>query len=441
MVKKHWIPVLGALSLSSLLTCCAPPGTSPTAGSPQSCAWSATPVTYPASTIPATSAGSYDTLSGIAAITPNDLWAVGSYATHLTTSGWPYNAVFVEHSDGKQWTPYSAPDALDAGKFSGDSLSAVAGSSATDIWAVGMIGNTGDSLTPPSQTLTEHFNGSSWSIVNAPDAYLGSSQGSDDLSGVAVLSPSNAWAVGTAAWNSSLAIDSSFTMGLVEHWDGTRWNVVTLPSPVPSLTAAAWSILNSPTAALPTQAIGSWSLSGIDALSASNIWVVGSETPNVTTTLSEPRTLVEHWNGSTWNIVPTPDLTLNEPMFDNSRRATDSLTAITGTSSDNLWAVGGALPQGTLTLHWDGSSWKIIPSPTTGNVRSYGNATPLTSAAATGSAVWSVGAVLMEWNGAEWKPMYTVNGQQYGNLTGVAAPNSADLWAVGNEAILHRHCG
>ncbi len=437
---KRWIPVLGALSLAAVLASCAPAAGTPETSAPLSCSWTITPVAYPPSSISSSSRGEYDSLSGIASISQHDLWAVGSYASHVTSTGWPYDNVLVEHSDGSTWTQASAPDALDAGKFSGDSLNAVAGSTPSNVWAVGTLGIAGDPLTPPSETLTEHFDGSSWSIVTAPDAYLGSSQGADELTGVAVLSKNNAWAVGTASWNSSLTITSSFTTGLVEHWDGSAWSIVTLPSPVPALTAAEWNSLSSPAAAPPSLAIGSWSLSGIDALSASDIWVVGSETPNVTTTLSPSRTLIEHWDGSAWSIIPTPDLTLGESLLDNSRRATDSLTAIAGTAPDNLWAVGGALPQGTLTLHWDGSSWKIVPSPMTGNVGSFGDAVPLAAAASTGTSVWAGGAVLMDWNGAQWLPLYTIDGKQYGTLTGITSTPGGDLWAVGSESVLHRHC-
>jgi hypothetical protein len=56
-------------------------------------------------------------------------------------------------------------------------------------------------------------------------------------------------------------------------------------------------------------------------------------------------TLSEHWNGSAWTVVPTAD---GNP----ASSGTNVLRAVAGVSSSDLWAVGSFLDAGghTLTL-------------------------------------------------------------------------------------------
>ena len=92
-----------------------------------------------------------------------------------------------------------------------------------DMWAVGDIG-TGTGCNPfqtvgggggPVQTLAEHFNGTSWSVVPAPALNAA-------LSGVAGAAGNDVWAVGEQAQGSSVNT-------LIEHWDGTSWSVAPAP--------------------------------------------------------------------------------------------------------------------------------------------------------------------------------------------------------------------
>ena len=68
-------------------------------------------------------------------------------------------------------------------------------------------------------------------------------------------------------------------------------------------------------------------------------------------------TLIEHWDGTSWSIVPAP-----------SPGTAPRLTGVSGTSPASIWAVGYDTPAGgsgpqTLTLHWDGTSWTTVASP------------------------------------------------------------------------------
>jgi hypothetical protein len=67
---------------------------------------------------------------------------------------------------------------------------------------------------------------------------------------------------------------------LIEHWDGTAWNVVTSPSP---------GFFNE--------------LFSVHARSATDVWAVGETLANNASSTQPP---IERWNGSAWKVVPSP---------------------------------------------------------------------------------------------------------------------------------------
>src|SRR5262245_29929120 len=98
------------------------------------------------------------------------------------------------------------------------------------------------------------------------------------LHDVAVLSPTDVWAVGyydTA---------SGATRSLTVHLEDGVWTVV--PSPNPSRTVL---------------------LSGVVALSPTDLWAVGTYFVDPTVgSIGTPRTLAIHWDGLSWTRVWTP---------------------------------------------------------------------------------------------------------------------------------------
>src|SRR5258708_36569927 len=111
---------------------------------------------------------------------------------------------------GQSWSRVSSPN---VGRF-GNSLAGVAVISANDVWAVGTDGQGG--YGSPTQGLTEHWDGTGWSIV--PDASPMNSQ----LFGVAAVATNDVWAVGNYSDNQGV---HTFT----EQWNGTSWSAI--PSP------------------------------------------------------------------------------------------------------------------------------------------------------------------------------------------------------------------
>ena len=191
-------------------------------------------------------------LSAVAAVTANNIWAVGSSSNTTNSS-----QTLIEHWTGSKWSTVKSPS-----PGSGIvSLVDVAVVSANNIWAVG-------SSNGFSTTLIEHWNGTQWSVVKSPNPAPISL-----LIGIAVVSSSNIWAVGQ-----SLA---QMGQTLIEHWNGS-----------------AWSVVKSPNQAGSTNNF----LLGITVLSASDIWAVGGfQSSN-----NAGHTLIEYWNGSKWSIVPSP---------------------------------------------------------------------------------------------------------------------------------------
>src|SRR5205823_1270424 len=135
--------------------------------------------------------------------------------------------------------------------------------SANNVWAVGYAwGGSGAS----TATLTEHWNGTQWSVVPSPNVTTIDNY----LHGVAVISANDVWAVGTS--------DDEGTNGfqtLVEHWNGTAWSVVSSPNPD----------------------LGN-RLYGVAAVSANYVWAVGDYASG-----GIARTLVEHYTSPC--VTPT----------------------------------------------------------------------------------------------------------------------------------------
>ena len=140
--------------------------------------------------------GPFSGLNGIAALAPNDIWAVG-YTGDRT---------LVEHWDGSVWSRIPSPN----GRAAYSALLGVGAVSANDIWAVGDQG---------SRPLIEHWNGKAWRLV--PAATLGRDRG---MFWRVAASKAGVWAVGER--------DRSIHdhRALVQRWDGRRWRVVRNPT-------------------------------------------------------------------------------------------------------------------------------------------------------------------------------------------------------------------
>jgi hypothetical protein len=121
------------------------------------------------------------------------------------------------------WDPFAHPST--SGRT--QDLYAIAAAGRHDVWAVGRSwGEVGGAL--EFRTLAQHWDGNAWTTVSTPDVETAPAR--DNLSGVAAVAPDNVWAVGSSATSSS---DFS-SKPLVEHWDGSVWQILGMP-PLPAL--------------------------------------------------------------------------------------------------------------------------------------------------------------------------------------------------------------
>ena len=275
-----------------------------------------------------------DELLGIAALASNDIWAVGDYdSSHMQP--------LVEHWDGKAWRIIASPTSAS----SGNALAAISAISATDIWAVGTTSSANSAS--GYQPLIEHWNGTQWSMSSSPAL-------SGRLFSVTAIKSNAVWAVG---WFSM----PNFTGSLIEHWNGTKWSTVSSPNP-----GAASNALNA-----------------VVKVTDNNIWAAG-DSSNSVGPRADYTPLVEHWNGTQWSVV--------NGLLQGTSDLANGMVAI---SSQNITVVGdyrtGIDPQGpyyTLVEHWDGMQWSVISSPSPGS-----DANTLLAAVrvpAT-SSIWAVG--------------------------------------------------
>src|SRR5262249_29407898 len=138
-------------------------------------------------------------------------------------------------------------------------LAAVAVTSATDAWAVGLGG------TKTSQTIIEHWNGKTWTAMRSPVR-------AGNLAGVAATSATDGWAVGFRG-------PGTASHARARHWKGGAGRQVRAPDQP-----------------------GNGLFWGVTATSARNAWVVSGAAQKA---LDANKTVIEQWNGTAWARVPS----------------------------------------------------------------------------------------------------------------------------------------
>jgi alpha-tubulin suppressor-like RCC1 family protein len=246
-----------------------------------------------------------------------------------------------------------------------------------------------------------------------PSSYLfGSIPGT--VGPVSALSGSDAWGLTSSGKDGTIS-DAS-------HWNGTAWKRTKLAAP----------------------AGGTGSVGAIYAAGPADVWVAGT----VVETAGNEQTLIEHWTGKAWTIVPSPD------PFPESGFGFDSLSAISGSGPDDIWAVGydhadtqNATDQ-ILLAHFNGTAWTAVTPPAL-----KGDDVANAVADASPGDVWVVGTnlfpakrvgdlgVALHYNGTTWKPasMPTIGDKWVDNIpraVTIAADN--DVWIDEQTVNVHQ---
>jgi hypothetical protein len=269
---------------------------------------------------------------------------------------------------------------------------AVAAVSAKDVWAVGnFLPDTATSNKDATLTLASHFDGTKWTHTPTP----GTGPNFNTLFGVAAV-PGKAWAVGVRLDHGYHAHD------LIEAWDGSTWHLATAPT-----LDTTRDVLYSAT-----------------AISADDVWAVGEQQSRS----GRFGTLIEHWDGKRWTVVPSPDPGV----------AGDHLYAVASSGAHDIWAVGQRNDHSAdspLVEHWNGKRWSVVDVPTAG-ARGV-----LQGVAVRGGQVWAVGQT--DDAAHQGRPLSThlsygrwtttINtelGAAFSNLNGVVIVGNT-AWAVG----------
>ncbi|MGA7733198.1 MAG: hypothetical protein WCD37_18210 [Chloroflexia bacterium] len=186
-----------------------------------------------------------------------------------------------------------------------------------------------------------------------------------------------------------------------------------------------WSIVSSPNPSGATSSV----LRGVSARASNDVWAVGHYT-----TSTGQFTLIQHWNGSAWSIVSSP----NESGVENYLRGVSAL------EDDYAWAVGfthdvSAGETFSKILRWNGTSWSAVSHPQPGeDFNQLGAVTAISEdqAHAVGTYFPETGAKDTEaqyWDGEDWTVETTPSPEDGANvLLGVAPVSDNDIWAVGS---------
>lgn len=313
-----------------------------------------------------------------------------SLSLAFVACGWGFSTAHARSADATvcSWQTVTSP----AGNYT---LVGVSASATDDAWAVGRLSKADFT----NDILIEHFDGTAWSV--ATPAEPASYQDAELLS-VTDLAADNAWAVGdfTDA-NGNIAL-------LVEHWDGTSWNIVSAPIPAGSRNE----------------------LHSITAINATNIWAVGFYLDSQFVQHS----LTEHWNGTQWKIVSNPGNAM--------------LTGIAASTGKDVWAVGSTVtPRGdagtAFAMHWDGTAWSVASLPPTIGLGSSLQSVDVISS----TDVWAIGSIFsqagsstnalaLHWDGTQWTQSTTPTPAKAAqpadvDLSGIVTLSSTNVWAVG----------
>jgi hypothetical protein len=193
-------------------------------------------------------------------------------------------------------------------------------------------------------------------------------------------------------------------------------------------TGSSWSLVDSPNPS-KDPLYGTNQLYDVKAFAADDVWAAGWQWVQVG---SAP--LVEHWDGHSWKVSKVPSTGFRQTV------------ALDGTSSSDLWAVGYGHTFNTggdnsVAFHYDGSRWSVIAMPAFANDNYLNDV-----AAISPSDVWAIGysrsnsldiqPYFVHWDGSTWTTVPSQHlSSTYNFLTSVVAISSDDVWAGGYRTL------
>jgi hypothetical protein len=295
------------------------------------------------------------------------------------------SGALIEQWNGTAWSVTQAPT------LAGQDLNGVSCSGPLFCMAVG------------NGTVTQSWNGATWNNVTLPTV---PDTTSSVLLSVSCTAPTSCTAVGDS-------VATGATVPLAEQWNGTSWTVIATPVP----TGATVSQLNSVSC----------------PISASCMAVGQSQTAGVKATLAE------QWNGTDWAASTTanPSGTINPTL--NSVSCAGTAYCV-GVGSAHNTTTG--LDQ-TLIETWSNGTWALTTSPNSGTSEPnhlWGvdcfSQTSCTAVGDDGPLSTPVGQAF-DWNGSAWSAVATPapSGATVASLTSVSCLTDWQCVAIGNATV------
>ncbi len=284
-----------------------------------------------------------------------------------------------------QWTIVQGAVGTDSGISGVLYSTACAG---TTCWAVGT------SPAYPNPPLIETNSGTGWSVATAP-----SPEPVNVLLAITCVDAGDCWAVGHTG-------DGT----LIEQYAGGAWSYVSSPNP--------------PSVIQPE-------LTSVSCVSLDDCWAVGW---GQTSTVGAYQTLIEHYTGSAWTIVASPN---------GSEANSNLLNGIACVTASECWAVGGAQATSPLVEQYTGTAWVVDTS-----IAASGPASELLGITCSSGDCWAVGthnttddletqSLIERYDGTAWEPVSSPNpiggadGQN--DLYSVTCDTGNECWAVGHS--------
>ena len=261
--------------------------------------------------------------------------------------------------------------------------------------------------------LAEGWNGTKWSVqaVPSPAGAIGAG-----FSGLSCATPATCIAAG------SYGNGSGASVLLAEAWNGTKWSIQATPSPAGSTGSEFLAV--SCSAPVACTAVGATTISTAGGRGASG---------GTSMTVS----LAERWNGANWRIQATP----NPGRSVGTGLAAVSCSATTACTAAGSYDTTSHLAQ-TTAAAWGGKSWhrQATPSPAGASISSGLIGLSCASARACTAAGFGTGttgnstALTERWDGTRWRiqPSPVPAGTVSATLNGVSCSAPRACTAVGD---------
>ncbi|RMF74671.1 MAG: hypothetical protein D6738_05695 [Acidobacteria bacterium] len=234
---------------------------------------------------------SSNALIGVAAVGDGTAWAVGSQSGNGTTG-------LILYYDGAGWSEVDIP-----AEAEGISFGAIGNTPEGEVW---MVGTRPHTVYEVEVIWLRARDGA----IDRVDSFT---QGGGPVD-VSASAADNVWGVSGGMWSTDQG-------GYANRFNGTDWETMQLPAP--------YGYRNDP--------------QGIFAAGPDDVWIVGLGGASK----NHWEGYVQHWNGTSWERVPTPVDGQDLIFFES----------IDGSGPDDIWISGHVNYVEDLLLHWDGSSW------------------------------------------------------------------------------------